>query len=141
MATSAIIGLGTKFQIGNGATPEVFTDLAEVTSIAQPGVTVETQDATHMLSPEGYREFIGGLKDAGEASVTVNHIPGGTAEVALKAALATTKNYRIAFPGALPALAFAAICTGYEPDDVAAGDILTATATFKLSGKPTFLGA
>ena len=36
-----------------------------------------TVDATHMASTDKWREFVGGLRDAGEVSITINFVPGG----------------------------------------------------------------
>ena len=79
MTTNARIGYGTLFQTGNGAVPEVFTTLAEVTNITPPKMSRDTVDATHEESPGAWREFIAGLKDGGDVSLDLNFIPGGTA--------------------------------------------------------------
>lgn len=142
MSTSATIGYGTLFKSGNGASPEVFTTLAEVTNITPPGWSRDTVDATHELSPGAHREFIAGLADAGEVSIDINFVPGGTAQAALEAEKALTGssaliNRQIIFPGG-SYVTFAAIMTGYEPD-APIDDKLSATVTLKVSGVPTFV--
>jgi hypothetical protein len=107
MATGAMIGHGSQFMIGDGGAPEVFTAVAEVKTITGPALVRDTPDATHMASPEKWREYIAGLRDAGEVSMTVNCIPGSAGELAILAAFQD--------------------------------DIITATTTVKLSGKPTFV--
>ena len=71
MSTSARIGYGMQFKIGNGASPEVFTEVAECTNITPPGFARDAIDASHHQSPEAYREFIAGLKDGASKTATV----------------------------------------------------------------------
>jgi predicted secreted protein len=133
MTTEADIGFGTTFKTGNGADPnEIFTAMAEVTNITPPGMSRDTVDVTHEQSPEAWREFIAGLKDAGEVSIDMNFVPGGTDAAALMAELSLTgktakKNRKIVFPDGSE-FAFTAILTD---------DKMSASVTFKVSGKPT----
>lgn len=142
MATSARIGYGTLFKTGNGATPEVFATLAEVTAITPPAMARDTVDATHEESPGAWREFIAGLKDGGEVSLELNFISGGTAAAALTAELdldgpLATKNRIILFPD-LSYFTFAGILTAFEPD-APIDDKMSASVTFKVTGKPTLV--
>lgn len=138
MATSASIGHGTIFAIGNGASPEVFETVAEVTSITPPGVTVDLIDATHMESPGRHREFIAGLKDGTEAQIEMNFIPGGPGQDAIVELLGTgeTANMKITYTNGV-VQSFAAFCTAFEPS-VPVDDKMTASATFKVSGEVTW---
>jgi hypothetical protein len=133
------IGYGTKFQTGDDASPEVFTDIAFVTAITPPGMSRDSIDVSHMQSPDEWREFIAGMKDAGEMSVELNFLPGGTALTALLAELnlasaSATKSRRILFPDN-SFLEFNAFLTGLTPE-VPMAEKMVATATFKLSGRP-----
>lgn len=137
--TAASIGLTSKFAIGDGASPEVFTPLAEVTAITPPGISRDMPEATHMQSPEGWREFIMGLKDGGEVSLELNFInqasPTGNAAVLMaEFDKTTTGNYQIEFPDT-STWSFTGGCTGFEPD-APLDDRMTASATFKITGKP-----
>lgn len=143
MTTRANIGYGSRFQNGNDASPEVFTDLVgiEITNITPPQPSRDSVDVSHELSPDSYREFIAGLTDAGEVKIDFNWTPntGVTgitslyAELALPSATAT-KTRRILFPNG-SYLIFDAFCTGISPE-LPIDDKMTATATFKVSGKP-----
>lgn len=144
MATSARIGYGTLFASGNGASPEVFTTLGEVTAITPPGWSRDTVDATHEQSPGAHREFIAGLADAGEVSMDINFVPGNAAAAALEAEKALTGsstliNRRITFPDG-SYMSFAAILTAVEPD-APIDDKMSASVTLKVSGAPTFVQA
>lgn len=144
MATSARIGYQTLYKSGNGASPEVFTTLAEVTGITPPAISRDTVDATHEESPGAWREFIAGLKDGGEVSLELNFIPGGTAIAALMAEMdldgpSALKNRQILFPDG-SYFSFAGILTGLEPD-APIDDKMSASVTFKVSGKPSLVQA
>ena len=72
---------GTLFQRGDGATPtEVFTTIANVTSIGGPSRTRETIDVTAHDSPDQWMEFVGGLKNGGEISLELNYDPTETSQ-------------------------------------------------------------
>jgi hypothetical protein len=138
MATDATIGYGSIFAYGDSGSPEVFSALAEVVSITPPQLVRDTVDATHMASPQKWREFVPGLKDGGEVSLEMNFIPGNSDWDFLFLAFnqETVRNYRITFPNA-ESWTFAAYCTGIEAA-VPLDDKMSATATFKVSGPPAF---
>lgn len=144
MSTSARIGYGTLFASGNGASPEVFTTLGEVTNNTPPGWSRDTVDASHEQSPGAHREFIAGLADGGEVSLDLNFVPGGAAAASLEAEKALTGssaliNRRITFPDG-SYQSFAAILTGVELDSPL-DDKMSASVTFKVSGQPAFVQA
>lgn len=136
MATLADIGHGASFAFGDGASPEVFTAFAEVTSITPPSDNIDVIDATHMASPGNTREFIQGLNDPGEASFEINWTRTNNTQIqALRNG--GTSNFRITFPGS-PAVTwtFAGFLIGYEPS-IPVDDKMTATVTFKVTSSYT----
>lgn len=136
--TIAMIGHGSAFSIGDSGGTEVFTAVAEVFSITPPVFRRDVVDATHMGSAERFREFIPGLIDPGEVTIQLNFDPGGSAQTSLFAKLNTgASNYRITYPDAT-IWTFSAFMTGFNNDDPLDGK-LTATATFKLTGKPAYV--
>jgi predicted secreted protein len=136
MATDARIGHGTQFQMLDGS---VYTTVGEITTITPPALARDAVDATHTESPDGWREFIPGLKDAGEFSFEMNFEPGstGTALILSTFSASTPASCRLVFPDAT-IWAFDAYCTGFAPA-APLDDKMTATATFKLTGKPGFI--
>lgn len=139
MTTQARIGWGTLFKSGDGGGPEAFTTLAEVKSITPPSIARDTVDATHMESAEAWREFIVGLKDGGEVGLDLNFIAAGNARTLMAEfdllGSAAIKNRQVVFPdGSI--FAFAAALTGFEPE-APSDDGMVASATFKVTGKPT----
>ncbi|TCU34167.1 phage tail tube protein [Rhizobium azibense] len=73
--STAKAGIGVILQRGNGASPEVFATIANVSQISAGGVTVNMIDATHLDSPDFYAEFIPGLKTADEWTATIGWDP------------------------------------------------------------------
>ncbi|MEV8552560.1 phage tail tube protein [Streptomyces glaucescens] len=127
---------GTQLERGDGAGTEVFTAIANVTNITPPSIERETIDVTAHDSPDGWREHVGGLKDGGEVEIELNYDPREHDVLVADFEDDAPRNYRIVFPGTLGQWAFKAIMSGFEsqaPHD----DKLSATVTFKVSGKPT----
>lgn len=136
MATSvAIDGYLTTFAIGDGASPEVFTALAEVVSITPPSDQLDIYEVTHLTSPNRTKEFRAGFSDPGECQVVINFIPGGADDTVLQGIRnsGAVGNYRITYNSG-DTWTFAAICTGYQPGEVTHDDRISATLTFKLTG-------
>ncbi|MEU7617186.1 phage tail tube protein [Micromonospora rifamycinica] len=134
---AGIDGFGTQFKRGDGASPEVFTALANVTNIGGPGLSRETLDVTAHDSPDAWMEFTGSLKDGGEVSLDVNYDPALHDDLVADFDDDEPRNYKVTFPTS-PAVnwGFGAVMTGFEPS-APYDDKLTATLTFKVSGKPT----
>ncbi len=70
--SEAAIGYGSQFKIGDGASPEQFTAVAEVKTITPPGFEMDEIDVTHLESPNRFREVVGSIKDATEVKMTAN---------------------------------------------------------------------
>lgn len=68
-ASEAISGMGTALR-RNGV------EIAEVFDISGPEFTSEVIEVTHLKSPDYWREKIGGLKDGGDLTFSVNFILG-----------------------------------------------------------------
>jgi hypothetical protein len=133
--TDAQIGYGTTFSTLYPDSPNEYVALAEVTSVSWPNMARDSVDASHMESPNRYREFIPGMVDPGEMSVEFNFIPGNTSHhnLLMELELPETLSRRIV-KGART-FEFRAFLTGLEMS-AAVGDKQTGTATFKLTGEP-----
>lgn len=126
---------GTQLKRSDMATTPVFAAIANVTSITPPSLERETLDFTSHGSPDGYREYGGGLKDGGEVSIDVNYDPRVHDDLVDDLADSEPRDYKIVWPGTLGEWSFTALLTGFEaeaPHD----DKLAASLTFKVSGKP-----
>lgn len=136
---SGLDGFGTLLKRGDGGSPEVFTTIAGLSSITGPGLERETLDVTAHDSPDGYREFLGGIKDPGEVSVEVNYDPSVHDVFVDDFDDLNPRNYQITWPDTT-VWDFAAFITAFEPT-APFDDKLSATATFKVTGKPVITPA
>jgi len=73
MATNAFVS-GYTVKRGDTASPEAYTDVPEVIEISGFGQSNELVDATHFGS-DGVREYINGLSDGAEFSLTCHRLP------------------------------------------------------------------
>jgi hypothetical protein len=134
-ATAAAIGFSSTFSI---MTSGSYVAVGEVTSITPPGLTRGAIDATHLGSPDGYKEFIAEIAEAGEASITLNLVPSAT-DVLITAFNAGVGDFEIEFPSGV-SMTFDGVITSYELGDLTL-DKMTATLTVKASGKPAMVAA
>lgn len=119
------------------ASPATYGDIEEVTEISGFGAVAEIVEATNFDSA-GTKEYIAGLLDGVEFSITCNDIPAATNQVALKAAQATTIAMQYAKTDSSPELTqnFSAVVLGYE-DAPSVSEQNRITFTFKITGAIT----
>ncbi|MFA5160920.1 MAG: phage tail tube protein [Elusimicrobiales bacterium] len=137
--SEAISGFGTKLKMGDGASPEVFSDIAAVSKVGGPGVSLDTIDVTADDSPGGYKEYAAGLLDAGEIKLELNFLPANASQTGLLTALTSraAKHFKLVFPDtANTTWSFSAFVTNFEPDAPVDGK-LAASVTLKITGQPT----
>jgi predicted secreted protein len=128
---------GTQLQRGDGESPEVFTAIANVTSIKGPDIKRDTIDVTAHNSTDGWKEFVGGLKDAGEVSIDINYDPAQHDALVEDFEDTEPRNYKLVFPTS-PAVEwnFPAVLTEFSAE-APYDDKLSASLTLQVSGKPT----
>jgi predicted secreted protein len=140
MTQVASIGHGVRFL--RQKTDLSYEDVGQVHELGGPTLARDAVDASHTLSPNRWREFIGGMRDGGEFSATIALEPGAGATKDHRKLFDDFKNddavtYRILWAN-VDATSFTvtALITGLEhaePID----DKMTLNATFKVSGEPT----
>ena len=151
MTTEAMIGHGTKFEIFDPASsPPAWVEVAEILNVTAPTLSRDTVDATHSASEEQWREFIPGLRDGGEVTFEMNFIPKGVGMAVILSSFnrKTVEQARITFPdgdqNASPPTAtrwnFGGFITNFAPAAPVDGK-MSASVSFKVSGKPQFLAA
>lgn len=132
------IGFGADFQRGTGSGPITYATIGEVIDITLPELTRDTKDATHYKSADRFKEYIGGLRDAGEASVKIQFKePADLDDLLADFQLDTAVPYKIVFPDATD-WAFTALITKIGAV-VPIEERMECDVSFKLSGKPAFL--
>lgn len=134
--TKADIGYNGSFGI-EGETAGVYVDLAEVKAITPPGFSREKQDATHLKSPDSYKEYVMALFDTDDASITLNFTPQNLP--ALWAAFHAPQGgkYQITFPDGQQ-MRFTGAFTGMSLPELTPEGVMESSGTItRTSGKPT----
>lgn len=134
-ASAAVSGFGTTLSYLS-TDPSTYTALGEVVSVTPPQWTRETIEVTHMASDDAYREYIGGLFDGGEVTVTLNYVEAGMTLLQTLIG-AGVETFKITLPGA-STIIFSAIPTGVAPSELVIDDKATVELTMKVTGKPAF---
>lgn len=127
--------LGTKLQVGKDNPVTV----AKLTSIGGLDLSADTIDVTTLESTDGYREFIGGFKDAGEVSLEgYLELEAGKGQKELFDLFESGEvtDFKIVFPNNMGSWDFKGIVTGFGTG-ADLEDPLSFSATIKVSGKPT----
>jgi len=120
------------------------TAVAAVTDLNGPGLTRDTIDITAHDATDNWRDFIKGLKDGGEISLTINYLADNATHDASTGLLEdfsddttnTTWELEIPAPGGPVSWTFSGIISGFNPSFPVEGAV-TADVTIKVSGKPT----
>lgn len=135
-------GFGTLLKVGDGASPEVFTSVAEVIGpITGPGIGVDSVEVTDTESPNTHREYIPGLVDAGEISFDMNFLPQDSTQDETNGLISlaqarTTKNFQIVYSDTSNSTwAITGFITSLEPT-APIDDRATMSCTIKITGKP-----
>lgn len=126
--------LGTILKIGT-------KKVAGLTSIGGLELSADTIDTTTLDSDGGYREFIGGFKDAGEVGVSGFFLPKDGGQAAVYAAFESgeVQECEIVFPPSMGASwQFSAVVTGISTG-AELEDAVSFEGTLKVSGKPTLV--
>ena len=112
---------GTLQQLGDAASPEVFTTIAQVRSISGPSVSATVQDITTHSTAGNWMERLATLVDPGEISFAVN-LDLADATHAFATGLwnllinLTERNYQTVFPSSAGTLAYAAYVSSHGFD-------------------------
>jgi hypothetical protein len=137
-----IAAFGTLFKMGDGASPENFTTIAEVTDISGPELGTDTEDGTHHSSTGGYEEVIATILRTGTVTLTIQYDPTDATHDASTGLIyewtqKTTTNYQLVFPDT-SSTTWTLPCkvTGFTPAAPVGGK-LTAEVTLKVDGQPT----
>lgn len=139
--SDAIKGYGATFGREDDTTSGTYNAISEVVSITPPQLSRETVDVTHLNSADEYREFIAGIKDGGEISITMAYLgtANGTEQEKLYGDFESGDviNYQISYPDSATWEA-ACIVTGIAPAELSNEERITDAVTLKVTGKPTF---
>jgi predicted secreted protein len=140
MPSAAYAGRGTQLQRGNGASPEVFTTIAELKKVTRAGSKADLADVTNMDSPTAYREKLPTLVDPGEVNFEGNYVPNdGSQQTAFTDFGSQAKhNWQIVLPNSLGTWSFAGYITAYDVPDSQVDKEVTFSGKLTITGAPTF---
>lgn len=135
--TSATIS-SRKMRRGQGTSPETYNDIEEVTDISGFGEVAELVEVTNFDSG-GNKEYIGGLADGVEFSLTCNDVPSATEQAALRGTtVGSTITMQYAKTNESPEItySFSAVYLGYE-EAPSVSEQNQISFTFKITGAIT----
>lgn len=117
------------------------TTIANLTSIGEIGVESEEIDATDLDSPNNYKEFIAGSKDAGEVSLAGNIKNENNVEKMLSLAESQSlEDWEVTYPSGAK-WSFKAFVKSFKDGEKTVDGLATFSATLRISGKPTYTKA
>ena len=115
--------------------------IANLTSIGEIGVESEEIDATDLDSPDNYKEFIAGSKDAGEVSLAGNIKDETNVEKMLALAEAQSiEEWTVTYPTGAT-WKFSGFVKSFKDGEKTPDGLATFSATIRISGKPVFTKA
>ena len=115
--------------------------LANLTSIGEIGVESEEIDSTDLDSPDNYREFIAGSKDAGEVSIAGNIKDESNVEKMLALAESQSiEEFTVTYPSGAKWV-FKAFVKSFKDGEKTTDGLATFTASLRISGKPVYTKA
>lgn len=114
--------------------------IAEVNSVGDLDLTSDDIDVTHYGSDDEYKEYIAGMKDGGEVTITGNLLSGDAGQASLISDFnaGTKRTGLITLPNAdASTWSFTAYVKSFK-HMMPINDKLGFEAVLKISGKPTF---
>lgn len=112
--------------------------IANLTSIGEIGVESEEIDATDLDSPDNYKEFIAGSKDAGEVSLAGNIKDESNVEKMLALAESQSmESWTVTYPSGAT-WAFTGFVKSFKDGEKTPDGLATFSATIRISGKPVY---
>lgn len=140
----AFHGYGSQLMVGDGASPEQFEAVADITSITPGDMSTAVIEKTHLRSPEAHREKLAGLRDSGPFTITGNWRPthqsqsntgGGSSSFASGGLVyfwrtRATKNWKIVLSDGSPATEwpFTGFVSKFQPGEIGPDDKVSFTA-------------
>ena len=129
---SDVTGIGTIFNRWDGAE---WQPIAKIQNIGGPAMSRDTTETTTLDNVDGYRSFIGGLRDGGDVSIPMNFTKDGY--LAAKADFEDNdkQKYQIVLPDAEnTTLEFDGFVTDL-PLNIQLEEVISCDVTIKVSGK------
>ena len=137
--SEARLGYSTKLKMGDGGSPENFTEIGEVGDL-EIGDSIEQIEVTNHQSPGGRKEYIAALKDGSEVSIVVNYIPSNATHnraTGLRGKQGEVVNFQLIAPGETEVYNFSALVLGVSRSFPVQG-VMQMTVSVKLTGADSY---
>lgn len=130
--------MGTTLTKKKSGNEEGDLKIANLTSIGEIGVESEEIDATDLDSPNNYKEFIAGSKDAGEVSLAGNIKDETNVEKMLALAESQSmEEWTVTYPSGAT-WTFSGFVKSFKDGEKTPDGLATFSATIRISGKPEY---
>ena len=137
--TAAVLGSGATLQLGSGASPQVYTTIAEVMRCGPIGSSNPEVDVTNLDSTA--KEYIAGLADGNTVDFDVNFLVGNAQQESLRTSQAagSTVNLRMVWQTSPNTNAvFDLVLLGFEMGETTPESQITASISGRISGAITW---
>jgi len=113
--SNAIVGKGSSLQVQQAS---AFVEITEAQTAQFSGSKADLADVTHFQSPQGFREFIATLVDAGDVSCTANYLPHDANQATLQILFneQTKASWQMVLPNTLGILSFDGFVSSLDRD-------------------------
>lgn len=133
--TAAVLGSGATLQLGSGASPQVYTTIAEVLRVGPIGSSNPEVDVTNLDSTA--KEYIAGLADGNTVEFEMNWVAGNSQQQSLRSSQASgsTVNMKMVWPVSPETTAvFDLVLLDFSMGDTTPEAQVTATVSGRISG-------
>lgn len=133
--TSAVLGKNATLGLGSGASPQVYTTIAEVLRVGPVGSTNPEVDVTNLDSTA--KEYIAGLADGNTVEFEFNWVQGNTQQRSLRTSQAagSTVNLELRWQTSPNTIArFDFVLLTFEMGDTAPEQQVTGRVSGRISG-------
>lgn len=118
--SEAFWAAGSILQLGDAATPEVFTAIAELVDVVPPVETRDSTQVTHHGSPNKRHEYIPGMADGGTVTFKVNWLPSNATHNKTTGLRKTfeehvNRNWKLILPDSILTITFTGHITNWNP--------------------------
>ena len=138
--TSAQLGSGATLKLGSGASPQVYTTIAEVIRCGPIGSTNPEVDVTNLDSTA--KEYIAGLADGNNVEFDMNFLGNNAQQVSLRTSQAagSTVNVQMTWPTSPNSVAtFDLVLLGFEIGETTSEAQVSASCSGRISGSITWV--
>ena len=133
--TAAVLGALSQLKLGDDASPQVYTLIAEVLNVGSIGSTAPEVDVTNLDSTA--KEYIGGLGDGESVDFELNWIAANVQQEALRDAVGSTKHFQMVWSDASTA-DFQMVVLGFSRTGTTPEEQLKANVTGRITGAITW---